>query len=175
MTTKFGIGIVFTKTQVSAKFHCPTSTVTLFFEYGEGRIRSSPAIESQNNAISKKHFPLFTICQKNNCYRSKTLLFGLGWTIMVVCNLNYKESIDDMIVRLNSNFEPAQERRGGGEGGLSEILGRYVPRQNQKSRPITLAKCFIEYTPKTCENDMNLLIFLDLRYNPCKNLKILLS
>ena len=23
----------------------------------------------------------FTICQKNNCYRSTTLLFGLGWAI----------------------------------------------------------------------------------------------
>ena len=47
MTTKFGLGIVFRKAQVSAKFHCPTSTVTLFSEYGEGRIRSSPVIESQ--------------------------------------------------------------------------------------------------------------------------------
>ena len=24
----------------------------------------------------------FTICQKFNCYRSTTLLFGLGWTIV---------------------------------------------------------------------------------------------
>ena len=47
MTTKFGIGIVFRKAEVSAKFHCPTSTVTLFSEYGEGRMRSSPVIESQ--------------------------------------------------------------------------------------------------------------------------------
>ena len=47
MKTKFGLGIVFRKAQVSAKFHCPTSTVTLFSEYGEGRIRSSPVIESQ--------------------------------------------------------------------------------------------------------------------------------
>ena len=29
MTTKFGIGIVFRKAQVSAKYNCPTSTVTL--------------------------------------------------------------------------------------------------------------------------------------------------
>ena len=43
MTTKFGIG----KAEVSAKFHCPTSTVTLFSEYGEGKIRSSPVTESQ--------------------------------------------------------------------------------------------------------------------------------
>ena len=34
LTTRFGIGIVFRKAQVSAKFHCPTSTVTLFSEYG---------------------------------------------------------------------------------------------------------------------------------------------
>ena len=47
MTTKFGIGIVFRKVEVSAKFHCPTSTVTLFSEYGERKIRSSPVIESQ--------------------------------------------------------------------------------------------------------------------------------
>ena len=32
---------------MSAKFHCPTSTVTLFFEDGEGRIHSSPVTESQ--------------------------------------------------------------------------------------------------------------------------------
>ena len=39
MTTKFGIGIVFRKAhvQLSAKFHCPTSTVTLFSDDGEGR------------------------------------------------------------------------------------------------------------------------------------------
>ena len=47
MTTKFAIGIVFRKAEVSAKFHSSTSTVTLFPEYGEERIRSSPAIESQ--------------------------------------------------------------------------------------------------------------------------------
>ena len=47
MTTKFGTGIVFRKAEVSSKFHCPTSTVTLFSEYGQGRIRSSPVIDSQ--------------------------------------------------------------------------------------------------------------------------------
>ena len=47
MTTKFGIGIVFGKAQVSAKFDCPTLTVTSFSEYGERRIRSSPVIQSQ--------------------------------------------------------------------------------------------------------------------------------
>ena len=33
MTTKFGIGIVFSKAQVPAKYNRPTSTATLFFEY----------------------------------------------------------------------------------------------------------------------------------------------
>ena len=47
MTTKFGVGIVFRKAQVSAKFHCPASTVTLFSEDGEGGIHSSLVIESQ--------------------------------------------------------------------------------------------------------------------------------
>ena len=47
MTAKFGIWIVFRKTQVSAKFRCPISTVTLFSEYGEGRFRSSRVIQSQ--------------------------------------------------------------------------------------------------------------------------------
>ena len=49
MTTKFAIGIVFRKAEVSAKFHCPTSTVTLFSGYGEGRIRFSLVIESQKS------------------------------------------------------------------------------------------------------------------------------
>ena len=58
--------------------------------------------------------------------------------------------------------------RGWGGGQLAQILGRYVPWQNQKVDPITRAKFFIEKPPKTYENDMNLLIFLDLTYNPCK-------
>ena len=41
MTTKFGTGIVFKKAQVSAKFHCPNSIVTLFSEDGEERTHSS--------------------------------------------------------------------------------------------------------------------------------------
>ena len=36
MTTKFGVGIVFRKARVSAKFHCSSSTVTLFSEDGGG-------------------------------------------------------------------------------------------------------------------------------------------
>ena len=47
MTTKFDVGISFKKANLSVKFHCPTSTVTLFSEDGEGRIYSSSAIESQ--------------------------------------------------------------------------------------------------------------------------------
>ena len=33
MTAKFGVGIVFMKARVSAKFHCPTSTVTLMVSH----------------------------------------------------------------------------------------------------------------------------------------------
>ena len=47
MTNKFGVGIVFKKAQVSAKFHCPISTVTVFSEDGERRIYSSLVKESQ--------------------------------------------------------------------------------------------------------------------------------
>ena len=36
MTTIFAAGIVFRKAEVSAKFHCPTSKVTLFSGYGRG-------------------------------------------------------------------------------------------------------------------------------------------
>ena len=46
-----------------------------------------------------------------------------------------------------------------------------MPRQNQKSRPITRAKVFIQKLPKTYKNDMNLLIFLDLTYYPGKHFK----
>ena len=52
MTTKFGIGIVFRKARLYAKFHRPTLTVALFSEYGEGRIRSSPVIESQKSQLT---------------------------------------------------------------------------------------------------------------------------
>ena len=61
MTTKFGKGIVFRKAQVSAKFHCPTSTVTLFSEYGEGRIRSSPVIESQKGPANSGGTIVYTL------------------------------------------------------------------------------------------------------------------
>ena len=49
MTPKFGVGIVFRKTQVSAKFRCPISTVTLFSKDREGRIHSSSVTESQKS------------------------------------------------------------------------------------------------------------------------------
>ena len=52
MTTKFGIWIVFRKAQVSAKFHCPTSTVTLFSEDGEGKIHFSLVIENQKSQLT---------------------------------------------------------------------------------------------------------------------------
>ena len=51
MTTKFGVGIIFKKAQLSAKFHCPASTVTLFSEDGAViESNSSPVIESQSTS-----------------------------------------------------------------------------------------------------------------------------
>ena len=44
---QFDLRIVFKKTQVCAKFHCPTSAVTLFSKDGEGGIHSYSDIESQ--------------------------------------------------------------------------------------------------------------------------------
>ena len=53
------------------------------------------------------------------------------------------------------------------EGGqLVQILGRYVPRQNQKVDPGK-----IKTPPKSYKNDKNSLIFLDLTYNLCNNFK----
>ena len=52
MATKFGIEIIFRKAQVPAKFDCPTSIITLFPEYEEGIIRSSPVIESQKSQLN---------------------------------------------------------------------------------------------------------------------------
>ena len=64
MTTKFGIGIIFRDTQVSAKFHCPISAVTLFSENGERRIHSSLVIESQKSPAN----PGGTIVYNYPCY-----------------------------------------------------------------------------------------------------------
>ena len=61
------------------------------------------------------------------------------------------------------------------EGQLAQILGRYVPEQNQKSRPVTQANFFIEKTQKPIKTEINLLIFLDLSHNRCKKIQILLS
>ena len=52
MTTKFGIGVVFRKAHVSAKRHCPTLTVILFSEDGEGRIHSFLDIKSQKDQLT---------------------------------------------------------------------------------------------------------------------------
>ena len=45
----FGVGIVFRKAQVCAKFHCPTSAVTLFSKGVEAGIHSSSVLETQNS------------------------------------------------------------------------------------------------------------------------------
>ena len=64
MTTKCGVGILFKTVQVSAKFHCPTSKVTLFSEGGEGRIHSSLVIESQKRPANSGR----TIVYNYPCY-----------------------------------------------------------------------------------------------------------
>ena len=56
-------------------------------------------------------------------------------------------------------------------GGTCPDFGKFCAPAEPKSRPITLAKFFIEKAPKTYENDINLLIFLDLTYDPYKNSK----
>ena len=56
--------------------------------------------------------------------------------------------------------------KNGGGGHLVQILGGHLSQQNQK-----VDQYFTEKPPKTYQNDMNLLIFLDLTYNPCKNVK----
>ena len=78
--TKFCIGIVFRKAQVSAKFHCPTSTVTLFSEYGERRIHSSPVIEGQKSPANSGG----TIVYNCPCYvrRRGCLLLNLGTILL---------------------------------------------------------------------------------------------
>ena len=68
MTTKFGVGIVFRKAQVSAKFHCPASTVTLLSENGEEGINSSLVVESQQRPANSggtivDNYPCFVRCR----------------------------------------------------------------------------------------------------------------
>ena len=55
--------------------------------------------------------------------------------------------------------------------GLVSRGGGNLPPAGPKSRPITRAKFLIEKQPNTYKNDSNLLIFLDLTCNRCKNFK----
>ena len=56
MTTKVSIGIAFRKARVCAKFHCPSSKVTLFSEDGEGESTLPLVKESQKSpAIAMLH------------------------------------------------------------------------------------------------------------------------
>ena len=66
MTTKFGVRIVFRKAQVSAKYNCPTSTLTLFSEYRRTRIQNPllPVIQSQKRSAN----PGGTIVYSYPCY-----------------------------------------------------------------------------------------------------------
>ena len=49
LRTKFGVGIVFRKALVYAKFHCPVTALTLLSKDGEGEIHPSSDIESQKS------------------------------------------------------------------------------------------------------------------------------
>ena len=95
MTTKFGIRIVFRKAEVSGKFHCPTSTVTLFSEYREGRIRSSPDIESQKRSANSVgtivyNYPYYV---RRRGWMPRGILFckklRSGPRYLVFCNFEY--------------------------------------------------------------------------------------
>ena len=77
MTTKFGIGIVFRKAQVSAIYNCLTSTVALFSEYRGTRIHSSPVIQSQKRPANSGgsivyNYPCYVRCRG---WMPKGLLF----------------------------------------------------------------------------------------------------
>ena len=61
--------------------------------------------------------------------------------------------------------------RGGGGGATCLNFGKVSAQAEPKSRPIIRAKLFVEKPPKTYKNDMNLLVFLDLTYNPYKHFK----
>ena len=86
MTTKFGIGIVFRKAQVSAKYNCPTSTVTLFSEYGETRIHSSPVIQSQKRPANSGG----TIVYNYPCYVRRRGWMPTGLLFVPRCTLQYR-------------------------------------------------------------------------------------
>ena len=58
-----------------------------------------------------------------------------------------------------------------GGGATCPDFGYVCAPAEPKSRPITQAKFSVGKQPETYENDMNLLHFLDLTYNPCKNVK----
>ena len=67
----------------------------------------------------------------------------------------------------NLSFSSAFARGGATCPDFRQVCAPAEP----KSRPTTRAKFFIQKPPKTYKNDMNLLIFLDLTYNPGKNFK----
>ena len=74
-------------------------------------------------------------------------------------------------MKLNSSKLPIDRYVYERGGATCPDFGQVCAQAEPKSRPITRAKFFIEKPPKAYENDMNLLIFLDLTYNPCKNVK----
>ena len=89
----------------------------------------------------------------------------LGWSIVDMPHLAWNRDF-----ALTQATEVYMWSISGGGGQLAQIYVGMCPGRT-KSRPITRAKFFIQKPPKTYKNDTNLLIFLDLTYNPCKNFK----
>ena len=86
----------------------------------------------------------------------------LNWPTLVIIFYEVRKVYPFGICTLRSQ----RGRGGGGGGNLPRFWVGMCPAE-PKSRPITRANFFI----KSHKNGMNLLIFLDLTYNPCKNFK----
>ena len=109
MTTKFGIGIVFRK--VSAKFNCPSSTVTLFSEYGGTRIHSSPVIQSEKRPANSGG----TIVYNYPCYVRRRgwmprvlLFFFKNYVYMIKQNLHCLITKHKLLVNCHDITRSAQ-------------------------------------------------------------------
>ena len=75
------------------------------------------------HAISGKAPSLFTICQKNNCYRSTTSLFGLGQTIVIESDL----MTDDSSTVHDTKSKPGQIRSNISKPYFEEAVQSYNP------------------------------------------------
>ena len=117
MTTKFDIGIVSRKAQVSAKYNCPTSTVTLFSEYRGTRIHSSPVIQSQRRPANSGG----TIVYNYPCYVRRRGLMPKG-LLLFQCSggtNNCQIEVPPLILWRKHNF-PGQIEKSHGLPGMME-------------------------------------------------------